>query len=136
MEPITAAIIALLPALGAETVKQAVLDAYAGLKAVIRSKWGDSAPLSKAISALEENPTSKGQALVLEENAIASRAMSDPEVAQALRDLVTAMKESGTAAEAVSRIEVNLSHATVTNSIVGSHSVKIDTFSPGTTHNQ
>jgi hypothetical protein len=32
---------------------------------VIRRKWGDAAPISKAISALEEDPNSKAQAAAI-----------------------------------------------------------------------
>ena len=67
MDPITTAILAVLPSLASDVVKSSVKDAYEGLKAVIRRKWGDTAPISKAISALEEDPNSKAQAAVLEE---------------------------------------------------------------------
>ncbi len=63
MEPITAAILAVLPGLASDAVK----GAYEGLKAVIRRKWGEGAPIAKAITALEEDPSSKAQAAVLEE---------------------------------------------------------------------
>jgi hypothetical protein len=62
MDPITAAIVGALPALASDMVKSGVKDAYEGVKAVIRRKWGDAAPISKAISALEEDPNSKAQA--------------------------------------------------------------------------
>jgi disulfide oxidoreductase YuzD len=67
MDPITAAILAVLPALASDVVKSGVKDAYEGLKAVIRRKWGDAALIIKAIAAIEEDPTSKAQAAVLEE---------------------------------------------------------------------
>ena len=73
MDPITAAILAVVPAFAADTVKSGVKDAYEGLKAVIRRKWGDSAPLSKAIAAVEEDPKSKAQAGVLEEKVVGPR---------------------------------------------------------------
>ena len=92
MDPITAAILAVLPALATDVVKSGVKDAYEGLKAVIRRKWGETAPISKAIAAVEEDPTSKGQAAVLEEKVAAVNASGDAEVAQALRQLVEAMK--------------------------------------------
>jgi hypothetical protein len=61
---------AVLPALAAETVKSTVKDAYEGLKAVIRRRWGQDAPIAKAISALEEDPKSKAQAAVLAERSM------------------------------------------------------------------
>src|ERR1700674_4368246 len=88
MDPITTAILAVLPALASDMVKSGVKDAYEGLKPVIRRKWGDAAPISKAIAAVEEDPNSKAQAAVLEEKVAAVKAIDDGEVAQALRQLV------------------------------------------------
>jgi hypothetical protein len=48
-----------------------------GLKAVIRRKWGETAPISRAITALEENPGSKAQAAVLEEKVAVVKATAD-----------------------------------------------------------
>src|SRR5580704_1606670 len=100
MDPITTAILAVLPALASDVVKSGVKDAYESLKAVIRRKWGETAPISKAISAIEEDPDSKAQAAVLEEKVSAVKAANDPEVAQALRQLVEQMKTHGIGGEA------------------------------------
>ena len=59
-------------------VKSGVKDAYEGLKAVIRRKWGEAAPISKAIAAIEEDPTSKAQAAVLEEKVAAVKGLMMP----------------------------------------------------------
>src|SRR5438552_3817368 len=109
MDPITAAILAVLPALASDVVKSGVKDAYEGLKAVIRRKWGDTAPISKAISAIEEDPDSKAQKAVLEEKVGAVKATEDAEVAQALHQLVEQMKTHGIGGEAVARIQFNMS---------------------------
>src|SRR5215475_9714466 len=92
MDPITTAILAALPALATDVVKSGVKDAYEGLKAVIRRKWGDAAPISKAIAAIEEDPKSKAQAAVLEEKVADVKAAENSEVAQALHQLVEQMK--------------------------------------------
>jgi hypothetical protein len=109
MDPITAAILAALPALASGLVESGVKDAYEGLKAVIRRKWGDTAPISKAISAIEEDPNSKAQAAVLEEKVSAVKATDDADVAQALHRLVEQMKAHGIGGEAVARIQFNMS---------------------------
>jgi disulfide oxidoreductase YuzD len=83
MDPITAAILAVLPALASDVVQSGVKDAYEGLKAVIRRKWGEAAPISKAIAAIEEDPSSKAQAAVLEEKVGAVKAAEDTEVVTA-----------------------------------------------------
>jgi disulfide oxidoreductase YuzD len=84
MDPITAAVLAALPALASDVVKSGIKDAYEGLKAVIRRKWGDDAPISKAIVAVEADPNSKAHAAVLEEKVRAAGAAENVEVVQAL----------------------------------------------------
>lgn len=89
MDPITVAVLAALPALASGLVK----DAYEGLKTVIRRKWGETDPLSKAVKALEEDPTSNAQAGVLAEKVKAAQADKDPDVVQALNHLVERLKD-------------------------------------------
>ena len=130
MDPITTAILAVLPALASDVVKTGVKDAYDGLKAVIRRKWGDNAPISKAISAIEEDPKSKAQAAVLEEKVGSVKATGDAEVAQALHQLVEQMKTHGIGGEAVARIAINISGGTV-QGVVGAENVSIGSMSFG-----
>jgi hypothetical protein len=131
MDPITTAIIAVLPALAADIVKSGVKDAYEGLKAVIRRKWGNAAPISKAISALEEDPNSKAQAAVLEEKVNAVKANEDAEVARALHQLVEQMKAHDVGGEAVSRIQFNMSGGVV-QGVAGAENVQIGSITFGT----
>ena len=130
MDPITAAILAVLPALASDLVKSTVKDAYEGLKAVIRRKWGDTSPISKAISALEGDPDSKAQSAVLEEKVSALKATEDAEVAQALRQLVEQMKKHGIGGEAVARIQFNMSGGVV-QGVAGAENVQIGSINFG-----
>jgi hypothetical protein len=130
MDPITTAILGVLRMIGSEVVKSGVKDAYEALKAVIRRKWGDTAPISKAVSALEEDPTSKAQAAVLEEKVAAVKATDDPEVAQALRQLVEQMKTHGIGGEAVARIQFTMSGG-VMQGVAGAESVQIGSMNFG-----
>jgi hypothetical protein len=130
MDPITAAIIAVLPALAADTVKSTVKDAYEGLKAVICQRWGETAPIAKAITALEEDPQSKAQAAVLEEKVGAVKAAEDAEVAQALHRLVEEMKSHGVGGETVAKIQFNISGGVV-QGVVGAENVTIGSLSFG-----
>src|ERR1700730_5622430 len=114
MDPITAAVLAVLPALASDLVKDGIRDAYNGLKAVIRRKWGEAAPISKAITALEVDPTSEAQAAVLTEKVGAVKATDDPEVATALKTLLEQMKAKGVGGEQIAKIQV-----TVTGGKVG-----------------
>ncbi len=132
MDPITAAILAALPALAADTVKAGVKDAYEGLKAVIRRKWGDAAPISKAIAAIEEDPHSKAQAAVLEEKVGAVKATEDTDVLQALRILVEQMTTHGIGGETVASIQLNISGGAQTG-IIGAQNVSADTINFGKT---
>ena len=135
MDPITAAILAVLPALASDVVKSGVKDAYEGLKAVIRRKWGDAAPISKAIAAVEEDPKSKAQAAVLEEKVGAVKATDDAEVAQALHQLVEQMKTHGIGGEAVARIQFNMSGGVV-QGVAGAENVQIGSMTFGAPPNK
>jgi hypothetical protein len=130
MDPITAAILAVLPALASDMVKSTVKDAYEGLKAVIRRKWGETSSISKAISALEDDPTSKAQSAVLEEKVGAVRATEDADVAQALKALVEQMKAQGIGGEAVARIQFNMTGGVV-QGVAGAENVQIGTVTFG-----
>jgi len=124
MDPITVAILAVLPELASDTVKSAVKDAYEGLKAVIRRKWGEASPVSKAIAAVEEDPSSKAQAAVLEEKIGAVKASQDAEVAVALHQLVEQMRTQGVGKEAVAKIQFNMSGGVV-QGVTGAENVQI-----------
>jgi len=127
MEPITAAILAVLPALASDAVK----SAYEGLKSVIQRKWGEGAPIAKAITALEDDPTSKAQAAVLEEKVEAVKAAEDPEVAKALHELVEQMKAHGVGGEAVAKIQFNMTGGVV-QGVAVAESVQIGSMNFGT----
>src|SRR4051794_19230371 len=109
MDPITAAITAALAPTLTDVAREGIKDAYEALKAVIRRMWGQSAPISKAIAAIEEDPTSKAQAAVLQEKVGAVNATDDPEVAQALTQLVDRMKAHDIGREAAATIQVSMS---------------------------
>jgi len=130
MDPITTTILAALGVMGSEVIKSGVKDAYDNLKAVIRRKWGESAPISKAITAIEEDPTSKAQAAVLEEKVGAVKATEDAEVLQALHQLVEQMKTHGVGGEAVAKIQFNMSGGVV-QGVAGAESVQIGSMTFG-----
>jgi hypothetical protein len=130
MDPITTAIMAVLPDLASDTLKDAVKSAYEGLKAVIRRKWGDTAPISKAIKAAEEDPTSKAQVGVLAEKVEAAKANEDADVMKALQELVTVLKAHDLGGEAVGRIQLNITGGTQTG-IIGAGSVTTSNLTIG-----
>ena len=130
MDPITAAILAVLPALASDVVKAGVKDAYDGLKVVILRKWGESAPISKAIAAVEGDPKSKAQAAVLEEKVGAVKATEDAEVAQALHQLIEQMKTHGIGGEAMAGVQFTMSGGTI-QGVVASTNVQIGAMTFG-----
>ncbi len=130
MDPITTTILAALGVMGSEVIKSGVKDAYDNLKAVIRRKWGDAAPISKAVSALEEDPDSKAQAALLEEKVVAVKASADAEVAQALHKLVDELKTEGIGGEAVAKIQFNMSGGVV-QGVAGAGNVHIGSMTFG-----
>jgi len=132
MDPITTTILAVLGTMGSEVVKSGVKDAYESLKAVIRRKWGEAAPISKAISALEADPKSKAQAAVVEEKVEAVKANEDADVLEALRALVEQLKTEGIGGEAITSIRLNISGGTQTG-IIGAQNVRADTITFGKT---
>ena len=130
MDPITTTILAALGVMGSEVIKSGVKDAYDNLKAVIRRKWGETAPISKAITAIEEDPESKAQAAVLEEKVAAVEATADAEVTQALHELVEQLKANGIGGEAVARIQFNMSGGVV-QGVAGAENVHIGNMNIG-----
>jgi hypothetical protein len=130
MDPITTAILAALPSLASNMVSAGVKDAYEGLKSVIRRKWGDTAPISKAISALEQDPNSKAQAAVLEEKVSEIKAVDDSEVALSLRQLVEQLKMHGIDGEGVAKIQFTMSGG-VFHGVAGAENVQIGSMTFG-----
>jgi hypothetical protein len=130
MDPITTTILAALGVMGSEVIKSGVKDAYDNLKAVIRHKWGETAPISKAITAIEEDPTSKAQAAVLEEKITAVKASADAEVAQALHKLVEQLKANGIGGEVVAKVQFNMSGGVV-QGVAGAENVQIGSMTFG-----
>jgi hypothetical protein len=126
MDAITTAVLAALPALAVDAVK----SAYESLKAVIRRKWGDAAPIAKAISALEQDPSSKAQAAVLQEKILAVAAPADRDVAQALHVLVEQLKARKIGGASVNGIQFNMSGGVV-QGVAGADTVNIGSMTFG-----
>jgi hypothetical protein len=130
MDPITTAIVAALPAMSSDLVKSAVKDAYDGLKAVIRRKWGEAGRLPKAVEDLEENPKSEGKAMVLERQVAETKAVEDTEVMQALAKLVSELKEAKIGGEAIANIAIHISGGTI-QGVVGAREVNVSSMNFG-----
>src|SRR5262249_37027825 len=93
MEPVlTTAILSAL-ATGAasgvtEAGKNAVIDAYSGVKALLSRKFGPKSSLVVAVEKLEANPASVGRKQTLQEEADTAKADQDAEIVAAARELI------------------------------------------------
>jgi len=126
MDPITAAVVATLPVLASELVKDSVRDAYSALKAVIRRVWGNAAPISKSLDALEEDPKSKGRAVVLTEEIENVKATENVDVATALKGLLDVLKVEGIGGKVIANIQVTIIGGKV--GIAGADHIEIGNF--------
>lgn len=82
-------------AVGKDTAKQSIKDAYQGLKTLIIQRYGSQAKVEKAIQEVEEEPESKGQQLVLEEQLVKAEVVQDTEVQQQVKDLLALLTQEG-----------------------------------------
>jgi hypothetical protein len=88
MEQIIGAILAVLPALAAETATSAVKDAYATFKALVHRKWGEKGDVTKSLEALEKAPQSPECADDLKRSISAAGLHEDPEIMAAIKKLL------------------------------------------------
>ena len=121
MDPITTAIVAALPALASDMMKASIKDAYEGLKAAIRRKWGEASPAAKAVESLESNPSSNEQAEELAKNIATINATADADVMHALAQLVDELKKERVGSEAVAAITINITGGSQQGIIGGEH---------------
>lgn len=113
MDPITTAVVAAISAGLTDVGKQAVVDAYNGLKKIIISKFGKDNQVSKAIAEVEKNPESKGQQLVLSEQIASTKADQDAEVVKIAQQLIEALKSTEDGREAIAKYQIDAKGAQV-----------------------
>ena len=88
IDPITAAIVAALAAGLTEVGKNTIVDAYTGLKSLLKKKFGDDSKVVKAVDNLEEEKDSKGYQITLQEQIAKAKADQDQELVQAAQALL------------------------------------------------
>lgn len=97
MDPITIIVTALIAGVAAGTTsvaEQTVKDAYAGLKDLIRRRFGDRGDLALAVDQVERKPDSSARQEVLKEELASAGAGQDAEVLQAAKDLLALVQPS------------------------------------------
>jgi disulfide oxidoreductase YuzD len=100
MDPITTAILAAL----AKLAEPAIKDAYDGLKAIIKRKFGANHEVVQAVDRVEEKPDSSGRRETLKEEIVGSGALADPEIAAAAHSLLEKLKQQPGGQEIVHQI--------------------------------
>jgi hypothetical protein len=96
LDPISLAIVAALSAgvaTGAgKVVENALVDAYQGLKAALKRRFGDNSEVVEAVDKLEQKPDSEGRKTTLQEEVEAVEADQDPEIRRAAQQLLEQLK--------------------------------------------
>jgi hypothetical protein len=92
MDPITAALIAALAA-GVtsgitEVGKTMFVDAYNGIKALLKKKFGEQSRVVQSVAFLEDMLTSEASKALVHEAVVAAKADQDPELQQAAQALL------------------------------------------------
>ena len=88
MDPITAALIAALAAGVTEVGKTMFVDAYNGLKTLLKKKFGEQSRVVQSVAFLEDMPTSEASKALVHEAVVAAKADQDPELQQAAQALL------------------------------------------------
>jgi hypothetical protein len=113
MEPISLLVTAIVSGAAAAldgTAKQAVKDAYEGLKTLIRRKWGDV-----NVESVERDPKSVARREVLKEDLAKAGGTPDAQVLQQAQEVIRAVKEH--APQAAQGVGISLSELEAAGSV-------------------
>ena len=123
MDPISAAIIAAVTAGvtgGAKDVgKQAVVEAYNGLKNWIVKKVGRDAKVATAIAEVEQAPDSQARQAVLTEEMGMAKIADESDLLTLATKLIEALKETEAGRQAAAKFQVDARGAQV--GVIGDH---------------
>jgi hypothetical protein len=100
MDPISTAILAAL----AKLAEPAIKDAYDGLKAIIKRKFGAHHEVVQAVESLEKKPDSVGRREMLNEEMASSGVAADTEILAAAHSLLENLKNQPGGQEIVQQI--------------------------------
>jgi hypothetical protein len=103
MDPITLAIVAAGAAGITKVGEQSIIDAYNGLKELIKRKFGAGSEVVKAAEAVEANPQSKGRAATLGEEVESAKVQDDPDIVKAANALLAKLKEVPSASTVINQ---------------------------------
>lgn len=109
MDPVTLAIVAAVTAgitAGAGKVaEKAVLDAYEGLKGLIKKKFGGDSKVPKAIVDLEDDPDFEPYQEGLKQRIEVAKVHKDPEILKAAQVLLDLLQDKPAGAQAIQHVQ-------------------------------
>lgn len=98
MDPVTIAIIAAISAGvasgGGKVAEQALVDAYEGLKGLLKKKFGEPSKVVTSVAELEENPESDARKGVLREEIKKVKADEDEEICKVAKELENLLEKN------------------------------------------
>lgn len=92
MDPITAAILGALAVGANEVGERVLLDAYEGLKLIIKRKFGENSKLATAVKTIEDEPEFEPNRAALEQRIVDAKASEDVDILDAARTLLTELE--------------------------------------------
>jgi len=92
MDPVTTAIVAAIAAGVGKVAEKAIVNAYDGLKAILKRKFGEESNVVKTVKELEADPESIGRKTTLQEKVSDAKADQDPEILKAAQALLDQIK--------------------------------------------
>jgi len=98
MDPVSLIVAALTAgavAAATDVTTQAIKDAYTGLKSIILTKFGQKPAVQSAVEQLEQDPESKGYAMVAQEQLQKAGAGQDQEIVAKAQTLSDLLKQAG-----------------------------------------
>lgn len=123
MDPVSSAIIAAVTAGASGGVtsvgKEAIVDAYKGLKNWIIKKVGKDSKVTTAIAEVEQSPDSKARQMVLAEEMGIAKIADESELLTLANQLIGALKETAAGRQAVAKFQVDAKGAQV--GVIGDH---------------
>jgi uncharacterized protein (DUF1501 family) len=127
MEPITTALVAAAVAGVTKVGEKAIVEAYTGLKDLLRGKFGAQSEVAKAVEAVEAKPDSAGRKATLAEELAAAKAEQDHELVEAARELLERLQAQPGGAQAI-QIAIGSYNAQADRG--GIASVHVSSFAP------
>jgi hypothetical protein len=109
MDPVTLAIVAAvtagITASAGKVAEKAVLDAYEGLKGLIKKKFGGDGQVPKAIADLEGEPDFKPYQEGLKQRIEVAKVHNDPEILKAAQALLDLLQDKPAGAQAIQHVQ-------------------------------